>query len=133
MAGRRFLLLIALLLGLTAVAASFAQRDRPTASSEAEPTTAPTTAPAGTATESRTETLTASEDPQRLVIERGELIALEVSADERDAVSIPGLGLMDAVDPEAPARFTVLADVPGVYAVELIDADRRVGTLEVQD
>ncbi len=130
MAGRRFLLLIALLLGLTAVAASLVPRDRSSSPNAGEPSAAQ---PAGATTESRTETLTASEDPQRLVIERGELIALEVSADERDAVSIPGLGLMDAVDPDSPATFTILADVPGDYPVELLEADRRIGTLEVQD
>ena len=130
MAGRRFLLLIALMLGLTAVAASLSPRERAAAP---EPAERATTEPTGAATESRTETLSAAEDPQRLVIERGELIALEVSADERDAVSIPGLGLMDAVDPEAPARFTILADVPGDYAVELLAAERQIGTLEIQD
>jgi heme/copper-type cytochrome/quinol oxidase subunit 2 len=130
MAGRRFLLLIALLLGLTAVAASVGPRDRPASSEQGERDTGDA---AVTASETRTETMSATEDPQRLVIERGELIALEVSADEQDAVSIPGLGLMDAVAPEAPARFSVLADVPGVYEVELLAADRRIGTLEVQE
>ncbi len=130
MAGRRFLLLIALLLGLTAVAASVAPRERPEPTEQSE--RAPADPPA-TPSETRTETMSAAEDPQRLVVERGELIALEVSADERDAVAIPGLGLMDAVDPAAPARFTVLADRPGVYPVELLEAGRRIGTLEVQD
>jgi hypothetical protein len=130
MAGRRFLLLLALLLGLTAVAASVAPNDR-RAPSEQDARSTPD--PEATASETRTETISAAEAPQRLVIERGELIALEVSADEQDAVSIPDLGLMDAVAPEAPARFTVLADVPGVYPVELVEADRRIGTLEVQE
>jgi hypothetical protein len=130
MPGRRFLLLLALLLGLTAVAASVAPNERTPSTQQEDPAPAD---PMATASESRTETLSAAEDPQRLVIERGELIALEVSADERDAVSIPGLGLMDAVDPQSPARFTVFADRPGVYPVELLAADRRIGTLEVQE
>ena len=50
-----------------------------------------------------------------------------------DAVLIERLGLIDAIDPTTPARFTVLADAPGVYPIRLVDADRRIGTLEVQD
>jgi hypothetical protein len=138
MAGRRFLLLVAVLMGLTALAASVAPRDpslrdRADRGRQATPTPAPRAEPASPSITEREETLSADEPSRRVIVERGELIRLEVSADEIDTVTIDGLDAVDTVDPESPAVFDLLADRPGSYPIELLEDERRIGTLVVRD
>ena len=40
---------------------------------------------------------------------------------------------IDAVDPTAPARFSLLAGEPGEYPIELLEAERRIGTLVIRE
>jgi hypothetical protein len=140
MAGRRFLLLVAVLMGLTALAASVAPRDpslrdraereRRATPSVVEPTPEETPSEA---TVARVEELSATEAPQRVTAERGELIELHVSADTPDAVAIRGLDEVQAVDPDSPAIFALLAERPGSYPVVLLESGRRIGTFVISD
>ena len=41
---------------------------------------------------------------------------------------------MEAIEPSTPARFDILAEAPaGVYPIRLVDADRRIGSIEITD
>jgi hypothetical protein len=131
MLGRRFLLLVAVLMGLTALAASVAPRepaDRGNAGSAATPT-----APAGEAKqlESVSKRLNTAEGVTRVVVDEGDLVDLEVSGSELDTVSL--LDEIVAIDPDSPAIFQLLADEPGEYPIELVEAERRVGMLVVRE
>ncbi len=136
MRGRRFLLLVALLMGVTAVAASLAPPD-PSVRRNRERTAQPTPSPAITSApvESRTveRTLDASQPQVRTVRAHvGDLLRLEVRSAEPGAVAIEGLDRNAAVDPSTPALFEVFADAPGSYPIVLVDDGRRVGTLVIR-
>jgi hypothetical protein len=137
MLGRRFLLIVALLMGMTALAASIAPRDptlrdRGSTTPTATPSP-PEPAPADGVVEARVEEISAGGRPERVVVERGELVELVVSAPEIGSVSLEGLDRIEAVDPESAARFQIRADQPGEYPIELLDAERRIGTLVIRD
>jgi hypothetical protein len=132
MLGRRFLLLVAVLMGLTALAASVAPRE-PLLRDRTQRTATPTpTATAETVAENRTEELavSTSEPPAKLVVPEGQLVELTVSGDEIDSVQVRYQ--IEPIDPDAPAQFTIFADRPGRYPITLVDAERRVGTLVVR-
>ena len=125
MLARRLLLLAAALILLAALAAALAPRQATDA-----PSTERSALPAG-----RT---VAEEIPakpganSRVVVRRGDLLQLEVSGDLLDSVLIERLDRMKAIEPTTPARFEILADAPaGVYPIRLVDADRRIGTIEI--
>jgi hypothetical protein len=127
--GRRFLILVAVLMGLTALAASVAPRQPVTREDRAEST--PTPAPAGSPSLAVVEkTLTTSEGDTRVTVNEGELVELTVTGAERDAVSV--LGRIDSIDPTTPARFSLLAGEPGEHPIELLEAERRIGTLVIR-
>ena len=42
------------------------------------------------------------------------------------------LDRMDTIDPDSPARFSLLAGEPGEYPIELVEADRQIGTLVIR-
>ena len=42
------------------------------------------------------------------------------------------LDRMRTIDPDSPARFSLLAGAPGEYPIELVDADRQIGTLVIR-
>jgi hypothetical protein len=127
--GRRFLILVAVLMGLTALAASVAPR-QPTTREDRQSST-PTPGPAGSPTVVTVEkTLTTSEGDTRVTVDEGDLIELTVTGSERDSVSV--LGRIDTVDPTTPARFSLLAGEPGEHPIELLEADRRIGTLVIR-
>ena len=127
MLGRRFLILVAVLMGLTALAASGAPqpvtRDQ---RREATPTPAPSGSPSFAAVE---EELSTSDPRARVTVREGDLVELAVSGPERDSVML--LGRMDTIDPTTPARFSLLAREPGEYPIELVEAGRQIGTLVV--
>jgi hypothetical protein len=134
MLGRRFLLLVAVLMGLTALAASVAPREsliRDGARRTATPTPTPTVAAtAAKPVRSVSRTLMITADPGRITVKQGTLLELTVKGDELGNVS-----LMDQVQPieaESPAIFTVLTDTPGEYPIAMVDEDRDVGTLVVK-
>jgi hypothetical protein len=131
MMGRRFLLVVAVLMGLTALAASVAPRD-PAVRSGSE-RGAPAPAPAGGPSAGGTvvERISTAPPSERVVVTEGELLELEVAGSEIDTVVL--LDEMEPVEPQSAARFNLLADEPGQYAIELLDAGRRVGTLVVRE
>ena len=129
MLGRRFLILVAVLMGLTALAASVAPR-QPVDGERREST--PTPAPAGSPTVAVVEkTLSTSEGDARVAVREGDLVQLTVTGSERDSVKV--LDRIDAIDPVAPARFSLLAGAPGEHPIELVEAGRQVGTLVVRE
>jgi hypothetical protein len=134
MLGRRFLLLVAVLMGLTALAASIAPREpliRDQGRGTVTPTPTPTpTAAASTPLHSISRTLVISAEPGRIVVREGDLVRLTVKGIELDSVSV--LDQIEPVERQSPALFELLADTPGQYPIELVDAGRRVGTLVVR-
>ena len=136
-AGRRFLLLVALLMGMTALAASVAPRDpalRQRSGATPTATSTPTRAdPADPdVATSRLEEISADGRPARVIAEQGEQIELVVTSSRVDSVTLEALAQVEPVDPDSPARFHLLADTPGEYPIELLGAGRRVGTLIVR-
>jgi hypothetical protein len=132
MLGRRFLLLVVVLMGLTALAASIAPRE-PLVRSErhATPTPTPSPPPASSDVETVNRQLDVSHPGKRLVVNEGDLVDLEVRGDDVDSVQL--LDEVAPLDPQSPAVFQLLADRPGSYPIELVDAERQVGTLVVRE
>jgi hypothetical protein len=129
MLGRRFLILVAVLMGLTALAASVAPRQPVVRDRGAAAT--PTPAPAGTATLVTVEKeLSTAGGPDRVIVREGDVVELTVSGPERGSVMV--LGRIDTIHPESPARFSLLAGEPGVYPIELLEDGRRLGTLVIR-
>lgn len=129
MLGRRFLILVAVLMGLTALAASVAPRQPVVREQQREPTPTPT--PAGSATFATIqEELSTTDGDARVSVREGDVVELEISGPETDAVMV--LGRIDAIHPASPARFSLLAGEPGEYPIELVDAGRRIGTLVIR-
>jgi hypothetical protein len=64
-------------------------------------------------------------------MEVGEQLTLIVRSERADQLEIPGLGLLEPVAPNAPARFDILAEAPGNYGMRLVEADRVVARIEV--
>jgi hypothetical protein len=125
--GRRFLILVAVLMGMTALAASVAPR-QPVSERERREAS-PTPAPAGSPTlVTVAKELTTSEAD--VTVNAGDLVELTISGPERDSVML--LDRMDTIDPESPARFSLIAGEPGEYPIELVEADRPIGTLTVR-
>ena len=114
MLGRRFLLLVAVLMGLTALAASVApreplMRDRRTVA----------------------ETIETEEDPAKVTVRKGDLVRLEVRGNELDSVRL--FDEIEPIDVNSPAIFELYADRPGSYPIELVEGQRQVGTLVVRE
>jgi hypothetical protein len=134
MLGRRFLLIVAVLMGLTALAASIAPREpliRDGGRRAATPTPTPTPSPTATTPVHDVErTLVITADPGRITVRQGDLVQLTVKGIELDSVSL--LDQIEPIERESPALFELLADTPGKYPIELVDAGRRVGTLVVR-
>jgi hypothetical protein len=74
--------------------------------------------------------LNTAEGITRVVVHEGDLVDLEVSGSEVDSVTL--LDEVVPIDPDSPAQFQLLADRPGEYPIELLDAGRQVGTLVVR-
>jgi hypothetical protein len=123
MLARRLLLLAAVLMLLTVLAAGLA----PEPDTELPP-------PARTTAEVETveATMDAGATDQSVRARVGDLIQLEVDGDVLDQVEIEQLDRIDAIEPLTPARFEVIAEQAGVFPVRLIEADRRIGRLDIK-
>ena len=136
MLGRRLLVLFAVLLGLTALATSLAPR--PAVRQPAQPTTSPaaTQAPeradGGPRRIEQTISADPSRAPARIRARVGDVLVLRVSGDVLDGVEIAGLGKLEPIEPGSPARFEFLAESPGEHDIVLLEADRRVGILDIR-
>jgi hypothetical protein len=133
---RRALILFALVLGLTALAASIAPAPRVrenTAVAPPAPLPAPATVPA------EVPTLAFSAPPPRRhpstrKVVPGAHVVIEVTATRPGQARIPRLGRTGNITPATPARFDLLAPPPGRYDVIFqpplaLGAPVRIGTL----
>jgi hypothetical protein len=128
--GRRFLILVAVLMGLTALAASVAPR-QPAREDGREATPTPAAASGEPTVVTLEKNLAIDDgDDQRVTVTEGDLVQLTVSGDVKDAVKV--LERIDSVDPTTPARFSLLAGAPGEFPIELLEAERQVGTLVIR-
>jgi hypothetical protein len=124
---RRLLVLTAVLLLLMTVAAALAPKP-----SVAPPEQGRSVVPSGEAT---TRTISAAEGADtRVPVQRGDVLTLEVEGDLLDTVLLERLDRLDPVEPTTPARFTLLVEAPaGIYPIRLVEADRRIGMIEISD
>jgi len=129
MLGRRFLILVAVLMGLTALAASVAPRQPVAPDRRAEST--PTPAPAGSPTlETVKRELVTDGGPDRVSVRQGDVVELVVSGPERGSVMV--LDRIDTIHPQSPARFSLLAGEPGEHPIMLLEEERQLGTLVIR-
>ena len=135
MIGRRFLVILALVMGLTAVAASVSPREPRVGQGAGEAVPAPSAqpSPAATTADTVTRTLSADGPPEEIVIGTGDVLELEVEGSELDSVAIESLAKLEPLDPEVPARFLILAEAEGEHPITLLDAEREIGTLVIED
>ena len=144
------LLVVAVLMGLTALAASLAPRDStprgtgaPSAPSPARTPAAPVEratpvpAPSGAPKQVKTVSaeISADEGAKRGRVNAGvgDLVDITVEGDVIDAVSVEGLTDHVTLDPDSPAMLELFADAPGQYPITLLEADRRIGMLDVKE
>jgi hypothetical protein len=139
MFGRRLLVLVAILMGLTALAASLAPPppEGRQGQSERRPSPAPPAGATGAPPIDGGGTVTAhlsaapSAPPREVTAAHGDLVDLTVSGDVIDTVAISGMAVLEPMDPDSPARVELYADTPGRFPIRLVDGDRRIGTLLV--
>ena len=128
MAARRLIVVMIVLLLASSVAAALV----PIPESADEASTTTTTAPATASGESRVRTLRAdAEKPETIEVDAGDQLTLEVVGRAHDLVEIPALGKLEDVDLGSPARFNLLLEEPGTYAVRLAEAG-LIGRIEVR-
>lgn len=125
---RRLLVFVAILMGLTALAAGLAAPPRtvPRGGVE-EPILGTPVKPASPAVEQTLEL----REPHTIAVNEGDELRLTVQGDVLDSVELVGLGLIEPVAPDTPAVFDVLADRPGSYPIRLVDSGEHVGRLRV--
>ena len=132
MLARRLLIALAILLGLTALAGGLAAPPRVvTPSAPGAPPGGPAVASAGKPPRPLERVLDADAAGQRVRARVGQPVVIEVRTDVLDTVSLAEYGNQPA-EPDSPARFELLADTPGRYAIDLLEAGRRIGVLEVR-
>jgi hypothetical protein len=136
---RRVLLLFALVLGLSALVASIAPPPE-TQDEQSEDTPAvEQAAPGGPVVRAAPVSLsvpTAGARPATRRVRVGSSFTLEVSVPEPGEVVLDGLGLRRTADQLSPARFELLAEPPGRYAVAFLPVrgTRRIaGRLSFED
>jgi hypothetical protein len=128
MLARRLLLLAAVLMLLAALAAGLAPQEQVTE----QPHEQRSSLRAGTTVVEEIPAAPGSDS--RVVVRRGDVLKLEVTGDTLDSVLIERLDRIEAIEPLTPARFEILADTaPGSYPIRLLEADRRIGTIEITD
>jgi hypothetical protein len=130
MAGRRLLLFVVLLIAIGAVASATVPREDRAPVREPE-TAPPPSVPAQAAPAANVVTarLPGRHDVRAKV---GDVVQVEVAHDAADVVQVVALGVSEPVEPDIAAQLVFDADRPGRFAVTLRDAQRRVGTIDVQ-
>jgi Na+-transporting methylmalonyl-CoA/oxaloacetate decarboxylase gamma subunit len=123
---RRVLLFVVLLVVIGAVASATVPREQDAPERQTTPEPAPVS-PAAEVVEAK---LPGKSDVRARV---GDIVQLQVSHDAQDEVQIPTLGVSEPVDPGLPAQLVFDADRPGRFAVTLRDAEKRIGTVDVQE
>jgi hypothetical protein len=122
---RRLLVLAVVLVVLAGVAAAIAPKPESQSS-----TALPRTLPPG-----KTVTMEIPAGPgsnTTVAVRRGDLLDPYVAGDVLDSVELERLDQARAIAPEARAHFDMIVDqAVGVYPIRLVDADRRIGSLEI--
>jgi hypothetical protein len=113
---RRALLLFALVLGLTALAASIAPPPNRDGTSTTPPPPRPRSEPAEETSIAFSAPVRKGRPPERRVAPGTHLI-VAIAAREPGEVTIPRLGRLSNVTPGVPASFDLLAPDPGRYDV----------------
>ena len=135
MFGRRILVLVVVLMGLTALAASLTPPPQPTPRTRAAagPTPTPQAAEPQPVVAARTVSARLSEDgrPRTITARTGDTIELEVTGSHPDTVVSDDLAISAPVDADSPAQVEIYADTPGSYPVLLLSSGRRIGTVRI--
>ena len=127
MVARRLLIVLAVLLGLTALAAGVAPRQALDPDPPPPVAAAPTPSPSsGTVQKS----LDAQSTGQRIDAKLGQLVTITVKSDTLETVTLDQYGDQTA-EPDSPAMFELLADAAGSYPITLDDG-QEIGTLEIK-
>jgi hypothetical protein len=71
------------------------------------------------------------EKPRNVELELGDQLELVVRSRSFDQVVIGGFGLIDDVERDAPARFNLIADRTGRFAVRLLERRETVGRIVI--
>jgi hypothetical protein len=133
--GRRILVLVVVLMGLTALAASLTPPPQSLRRGGQPPSTAATpeaAQPAPTpAARSVTARLSADGRPRRIHARTGDTVTLDISAGAPDTVVIDDLAVSEPVDPDSPAHVELYADTAGRFPIVLLGSGRRIGALQV--
>jgi hypothetical protein len=139
MFGRRLVILVIVLMGLTALAARVSPPPQPLPR-EGRATPAPSPSPTPTATPdpavsgvvvARLEVGPPGSPLTHVRARAGETVMLEVSGDVVDAVGVGDLPVIEPIDPDSPAQLQIVTDAPGRYPVRLLDQHRDIGVLDV--
>jgi hypothetical protein len=129
------LVLVAVLMGLTALVATLAPPQRVHVRGEATPTPQPTsTGDGGLVATAPTVTATLPSGPGRprtVHAELGDQVLIQVQAETPLSVALGNLDVEPA-EPGLPARFELLVDTPGSYPLVALSDGHRIGTLEVR-
>jgi hypothetical protein len=131
MFGRRMLILVAVLMGLTALAASVSPPPPDSARRQSGATVTPSPLPPSKARQIDVHIDADARRPARIDAAPGETVLLEVTGDVIDTVTISDLSEIETIDPGAPARFEIYVDTRGRFPIDLVEAHRRIGVLEV--
>jgi hypothetical protein len=129
MLARRMLVLVAVLMGITALVAGLsAPPARTPAPAPESPPVAGGAAPAPSPLVERTLRL----GHRRTVsVAEGKVLRLTVQGDALDVVELVGLDQLEPIAPESPAVFDIPVDDPGRYPIRLTDAGTDAGVLRV--
>jgi hypothetical protein len=127
MFGRRLLILVAVLLGLAALASGVAPPPREPSRARASPSAAPDQ----TAVLEREIDAAAPGAPVRIAVPRGHTLVLTVRVDVPDAVTLGDMEIEPA-DTDSPAVFElVTGDGPRELPIRLVEADREIGRVVI--
>jgi hypothetical protein len=127
MLARRLLIALAVLMAITALAAGVAPRESALRDGDQVATPSASAAP-----EPVEEVLDAQAEGQSVEAEVGQIVRITVRSADLQTVSLEETGI-ETAEPDSPARFELLADVPGSYGIDLLDPERRIGTLEISE
>ncbi len=68
----------------------------------------------------------------KLKADKGDTVRFAVSSDQKENVHLHGYDVEKSVGPGKPARFTVKADIEGIFEIELEDSAVEIAQLTVQ-
>ncbi len=118
MVARRLLIVMLILVGISTILPALVP---PPATREDTSSTTTTSDPPATAEDGRLVRRTIKADvsrPTAVKLELGDQLSLKVTSRRFAEISIPKLGLLAEAVPGSPARFDILADEEGEFAVE---------------